>query len=138
MPQGERSCKMHGNCTHDDIEHAKCTVDCDYYNYLDGTKPDTISKKTELDIESKQDKPVLKLSDLPKFDKKFEFVVLKKHVFYMQSISPKKIILKFKRKLKDTDSLPDGVYCFHDKNSVMVPFKKVFKILDATKKKAAK
>lgn len=139
MSYGERSCKMYGNCNHD-IEPKNCNVDCGYYNPLVNVDPDTISKKTEPDIKeipNKSNDPVLKLSDLPKFDKQFEFIVLKKHVFYMQNISPKKIILKFKRKLKNTDSLPDGVYCFQDKNGALVEFKNVFKILDAAKKQKA-
>lgn len=137
MSQGERSCKMHGNCTHN-IEPANCTVDCEYYNPLDNVEPDSISKKTELDMEPKPDRPILKLSDLPKFDKNFEFVVLKKHVFYMQSISPKKIILKFKRKLKKTDVFPDGVYCFTDTINDKYDFKKVFKMFDEAKRVPSK
>ena len=140
MSQGERSCKMFGNCNHTDIKIENCNVDCDFYNPLDGIKPDSISKKPkEKIIVPDPNSPILELSDLPKFDKLHEFVVLKRHVFQMQSISPKKIILKFKRKLNKDDMLPDGCYTFKDQNKKLLKSSKVFAQFNRnTKEKAAK
>jgi len=139
MEQGEQSCKMFGNCTHTENRIKDCNVDCDYYNPIDGIiEPSSISKKPKLDVKSESKSPIIKLSDLPKFDKTFEFVVLKKHVFYMQSISPKKIILKFKRKLKDTNTLPDGVYGFTDTQKNKLDVKKIFKGFDAERREKEK
>lgn len=47
------------------------------------------------------------------FNKDNEFVVLKGIVFKIQSISPKKIILK--QYTVSVDDLADGVYCFRNK-----------------------
>ena len=56
----------------------------------------------------------------------------------MQSISPKKIILKFKRKLKKTDSLADGVYKFQSKNGEDMEAAKVFKKFQQAERNARK
>lgn len=139
MSWGEQSCKLFQNCPEATVK--TCNVDCEIYNPVDGIEPTTISKKDDVAKEEPQGlatMSTIKLSDLPKFDKNLEFVVLKKHIFYMQSISPKKIILKFKRKLKSTDTLPDGVYCFHDTAGKEIEFKPVFKAYDISKKKAVK
>jgi len=68
----------------------------------------------------------LKSSGLPKFDKAHEFIVLKGHIFEIQSISIKKIIIKNKRKLSDTDKLADGCYVFVDKDDKLLLPRKVF------------
>lgn len=139
MSSGERSCKMYGNCNNETKEN-KCTVNCGFYHPVEGVTPDTkVEEPKENPIKIKKNDPILTLSQLPKFDKELEFVVMKRHIFYMQSISPKKIILKYKRKLKDTDKLPDGVYCFHDQEQNKLNVKNVFSTFDrdeAAKRKA--
>lgn len=140
MSLGERSCKMYGNCTNVSEEN-KCTVNCGFYHPVEGVPQDTkLEESKEKPIEIKKDDPILTLSQLPKFDKELEFVVMKRHIFYMQSISPKKIILKYKRKLKDTDKLPDGIYCFHDRENNKLNVKSVFSTFDRdeTAKRKAK
>lgn len=124
MSHGDESCKMYGNCvefTTDD----KCNPSCDFYNPKEeGVLPKAVEKA----IEEKLERPEVKMehSNLPKFDKIHEFFVIKKHVFLMQSVSPKKIILKFKRKLKDSDKLGDGCYVFRDQKGKLLEPAKVF------------
>jgi len=130
MSQGEKSCKMFGNCT-EFTEIKKCNKDCGFYN----SKNEDISKEVDQAAEEElkkeeEDKPIIQLSTLPKFDKMHEFVVLKNHVFFMQNVSPKKIILKYKRKLGKKDTLPDGCYVFKDKNDNLIEHAKIFGKLD--------
>lgn len=112
IPQkGDDSCKMLGKC----IEYttpAKCNPDCDFYNPKDPIAAKALEEKK---VEEKANMLIVRMSTLPEFNKKKEFVLLKKHLFEIQSISPKKVILRFKKRLKDTDTMPDGVYCFADK-----------------------
>ena len=77
----------------------------------------------------------LKVSGLGKFDKKHEFMVIKKHIFEFQSVSPKKIILKYKRKLNKTDNIADGCYVFVDKDDKLLEPPKVFAKFDRDTKK---
>lgn len=124
-------CKLIDNCNHY-VSDTLCNPTCDFYNPED----DSVSPELEALIEeeikkTKNDKDInLKLSGLEKFDKTHEFVVLKKHIFELQSISPKKIILKYKRKLNDTDRIADGVYVFTDKNDKLLIPHKVFTKFD--------
>lgn len=140
MSWGEKSCKLFQKCP--EATEETCNVDCEIYNPIDWIEPTTESKKDQDSIKDTSLESLtlstLKLSDLSKFDKNLEFVVLKKHIFYMQNISPKKIILKFKRKLKSTDTLPDGTYCFSDNNNQKIAFKPVFKAFDQKAKEATK
>ena len=119
--QGEKSCKMFGNCNHD----GACDLSCDFYNAKDGSDPE-IEELVELEAPD----VVLLKSDLDKFTKNMEFVVLKRHLFYMQSISPKKIILKYKKKLRPTDPLADGIYCFKNGEGDPIEYKTAFKMID--------
>lgn len=106
-----------------------CGPSCDFYNPIDDSVSSDLEKKIE---EAEKEIPAIRLmfSDLPKFDKNFEFVVLKKHVFKFQSVSPKKIILKYKRRLKDTDGLQDGCYIFRGKDNELLDPVKTFNRLD--------
>jgi len=89
-----------------------------------------VDEAAEKEIQEIKNKPIILRSDLPKFDKMHEFVVLKNHVFFMQSVSPKKIILKFKRKLKEKEALPDGCYIFKDDKGNLIEHAKIFGKLD--------
>ena len=124
MSEQPVKCKMEDkNCTEFTIKE-KCNADCEFYNPVD----DHITEKVEEQI--KESKPVLQFSPLPKFDKNFEFVVLKNHVFQFQSISPKKIILKFKRKLNKAESMQDGCYIFKNPgDGVMLKQTQIFGLL---------
>ena len=136
----EPECKMLNNCTHEQTTET-CNPECDYYNPIDGSVSPELEEIVEQAIKTKNEKDVnLKLSGLPKFDKKHEFIVMKRHVFEMQNISPKKIILKFKRKLKDTDKIADGCYVLVDKDDKLLIPNKVFAQMekDARAKEAAK
>lgn len=135
MSCGEESCKMYGNCVEFTTED-KCNPSCDFYN----PKDDLLSEKMEKDIEEQLERPEVKLelSNLPKFDKIHEFFVIKGHVFLMQSVSPKKIILKFKRKLKESDKLNDGCYVFRDQEEKLLEPAKVFVKFDREAKAKAK
>jgi len=140
MSQGETKCKMFGNCTvYDDPKN--CTTACDHYN---PKNPDEELNLEEVEmpdeiIGTSPEIPDVRLmfSDLQKFDKNFEFAVLKKHVFTFQSISPKKIILKYRRKLKNTDGLHDGCYIFRGKEDELLEPLKTFKFLDERAKEKA-
>lgn len=123
MSQGDESCKMYGNCV-EFTTADKCNPSCDFYNPKNGVLPEAVEKA----VDKAMERPDVKLeySDLPKFDKVHEFFVMKKHVFLMQSVSPKKIILKFKRKLRDTDKLNDGCYVFRNQKGELLEPAKVF------------
>jgi len=122
-----KKCKMYGQKCDNFVNVEGCTTGCNYYNpkNLDEVLglPDEILTEEKPDI-------ILGLSDLPKFDKNFEFFVAKKNVFIMQSVSPKKIILKYKRKLKESDSLTDGCYTFKDQKGKLLEPLKVFRKFD--------
>lgn len=126
MSTGEKRCKMYGNCNH--FPTAKeCSTGCEFYN------PRNPKEIVELPDEILEEKADIKLefSDLSKFDKKHEFFVFKKHVFMAQSISLKKIILKYKRRLKKSDdSLTDGCYIFKNQKGELLEPEKVFKKFD--------
>ena len=138
----EKKCKMVGNCNEFTTED-KCNSSCDFYNSGD---VEILSEEMEKKVEAELKKESLKrpdvrleYSDLPKFDKGHEFFVMKKHVFLIQSVSPKKIILKFKRKLSQTDALQDGCYVFKDqKGEVLEPTKVFLKFDREAKKKKEK
>jgi len=123
---GEKRCKMFGNCTHFTTTEA-CTTACEFYN---PKNPEEVVEMPDEIMEEKRPDVVLSLSDLPKFDKTHEFMVMKKHVFLMQSISPKKIIMKYKRKLKETDKLADGCYVFRDQKGELLDPSKTFAKFD--------
>lgn len=128
MSQGEESCKMYGNCTNG-VDVKDCNPSCDFYNPKDGVLSEEVARVVDEELEKEtMERPEVKLehSDLPKFDKVHEFFVIKKHVFLMQSVSPKKIILKFKRKLKDSDTLGDGCYIFKNQKEELLEPSKVF------------
>lgn len=123
MSNGTTKCKMHGNCNLGK-EAKDCTTACENYNPKNPNETMEITEEMmEQEKKSKNPNDVnLKISKMERFDTKHEFVVLKKHVFEFQSISPKKIILKYKRKLNKTDQLADGVYVFTDKdNELLIP-----------------
>ncbi|MCP4650405.1 MAG: hypothetical protein GY853_10050 [PVC group bacterium] len=120
----ENCCKMYGkNCMHF-ITEEKCNSLCDFYNSKEEVNPEELDELIEKAVE----KPNIKLehSTLPKFDKLHEFFVMKNHVFLLQSVSPKKIILKFSQKLKDTDSIGDGCYTFKNQKDELLEPRKVF------------
>lgn len=132
MPEQTVACKLNkGTCNNYD-EKVGCGPACEYYNPVDGSVSPELEKLVDHEIEKTKNKKdiTLKLSGLPKFDKKHEFMVMKKHVFEMQSISPKKIIFKFKRKLNDTDKIKDGCYVFVDRDDKMLIPHKVFAQFD--------
>lgn len=116
---GERSCKKHSKC---EIASEKtCNVDCiDYVS--NGGFPDSTNKFVKEEEAKKEKSPLQKKgisifkSNLPNFSKQMEFVVLKGHIFTIQSVSPKKIILKFKSMVNTSDPIPDGIFCFRDED----------------------
>ena len=127
--QPAADCKMIDDCNHDQTAET-CNPSCEFYNPVNGKVPEEIELKAEEQIKAEDKNPNdinLKISAMEKFDKLHEFVVLKRHVFQMQSISPKKIILKFKRKLKETDKIQDGCFVFVDKDDKLLLPEKVFK-----------
>ncbi len=139
MSEGNTKCKLYGNCP-EFTTVDKCTTGCDYYNPKNPDEEIDIPEEVIAKAEA-EERPEIKLifSDLPKFDKIHEFFVMKKHVFMMQSISPKKIILKYKRRLKDTDKLNDGCYIFRNQKNELLEPEKVFKKFDRqSKEKLAK
>ncbi|MDP8268289.1 MAG: hypothetical protein P9L97_06120 [Candidatus Tenebribacter davisii] len=109
-----------------------CGIDCEYFNPDDDSVSPELEELIEKEIKkNKNPQDVnIKLSGLPKFDKTHEFVVLKKHVFAIQSVSLKKIILKYKRKLNDTDKIKDGIYVFTDKDDKLLEPHAVFTKFD--------
>ena len=127
MSQGNTKCKLFGNCPNFTTAD-KCTTGCHFYVSKNPDEMVEISDK--VDTEIKGDLIKLLASDLPKFDKKHEFFVMKRHVFILQSVSPKKIVLKYKRKLSNTDGLTDGCYIFRDQKDKLLEPTKVFKIFD--------
>lgn len=127
-------CKMEGNCTEYTIAE-NCNPTCDFYNPIDEHIPEDVQKQLDKEEIIKKSNPILEFSSLLKFDKTHEFIVLKKHVFQMQSISPKKIILKFKRKLNEKDAISDGCYTFKDQNMKLLNPMKVFRKMDMNAKK---
>ena len=140
MSEGNIKCKLFGNCTNFTTKE-ECNTACDYYAPKNPEEeleiPDEVLEQAE--VKSKNPKDInLKVSGLQKFDKTHEFMVLKKHVFEMQSISPKKIILKYKRKLNQTDKIADGVYVFVDKDDKLLVPHKVFAEFDRKAKANAK
>jgi len=88
--------------------------------------PQDTTPKAETDganNESEQsNEPTIVPSNLNHFDKHKEFVVLKEKVFNIQSISPKKIILKLKGSVNKQHPLPTGIYCIKEPSG---DFKKV-------------
>ncbi len=158
MSEGNTKCKLFGNCN-EFTTADKCTTACNFYapknpdeevvipcaligecNVVSDTTCNSecpsYSNGLEKAIEQEEKKSKnsqdvnLKLSGLEKFDKKHEFAVLKKHIFEFQSISPKKIILKYKRKLKETDQIADGCYVFTDRDDKLLEPHKVFAKFD--------
>ena len=119
MSWGERSCKNFGTgCKIATM--ATCNIDCPSYasNGKDpdsGPKIEKVKPETKKSVLQKKGVGIFR-SKLPKFSKKIEFVVLKGHIFNIQSISPKKIILKFKAMTNEKDPLPDGIFCFRDED----------------------
>lgn len=109
-------------------EHVGCNPTCTHYNPVDESVSTELEELIEEEVKkTKNQKDInLKLSGMEKFNKTHEFVVLKKHVFEFQSISPKKIILKYKRKLNKTDKIADGCYVFTDKNDELLIPHQVF------------
>jgi len=87
-------------------------------------------------MEQKEKKKInLKKSEMDSgFDKQHEFIILKKHVFEIQSVSPKKVILKYKRKLNKTDHIADGIYVFTDGEDKLLLPHKVFTQFDRNAK----
>lgn len=137
-------CKMEiDNCDNYN-EHIGCNPACTSYVPIDpemANKLENLAVSVDEVIEkkSKNDKDInLKISGLEKFNKKHEFIVLKHHIFEMQSISPKKIILKFKRKLNNTDNIKNGIYVFVDRDDELLEPHKVFNKFERDTKAAEK
>ena len=63
--------------------------------------------------------------------------LMKKHVFSIQSVSPKKIVLKFKRKLHGKNILGDGCYVFKNPEGTLLKPDKIFKESDKRAKEEA-
>lgn len=61
-----------------------------------------------------------------KFVKEKDLIVLKGHIFMIQSVSPKKMILKLYRKFKPGEVSVDGIFCY-TKDDKFVKFKDVLK-----------
>lgn len=70
-------------------------------------KLDTTARHGNQEPAPKKDLTMVR-STLPGFRKQNEIVVLKNRVFKIQSVSPKKLILKLIDNIKNT---PDGIYC---------------------------
>lgn len=135
MSEGNIKCKMFKSCNHYTTVD-KCTTACEFYNPKNPNEVIDIPKEVIAQAEAKEQPDLkLELSNLPKFDKIHEFFVMKSHVFMMQSVSPKKIILKYKRKLKKSDNLADGCYIFKDAKGELLQSDKVFKKMDQDKAK---
>lgn len=130
MSEGEKRCKLFGGCANFTTAD-KCNTSCDFYN---PKNPDEVLEIPKEVVEEKKSDVTMAPSDLPKFDKFHEFFVIKRHVFIMQSVSPKKIILKYKRKLKKSDNLADGCYIFRNQNNELLDPSKVFTKFDRTAK----
>ncbi len=132
MSTGNIKCKLYGNCNLGK-EHHECTTACENYNPKNENEnieiPAEVLEQEEKKFENTEDIN-LKLSGLGKFDKKYEFIIIKKHIFVFQNISPKKIILKYKRKLNKTDNIADGCYIFVDKDDNLLSPHKVFAKFD--------
>lgn len=140
MSTRETNCKWYEegeDCLNFDEEKG-CTVNCEYFNPKDDKLPPEVEEKVDSKIKKiEEDKKDinLKISGLAKFNKKYEFLVLKRMIFEIQSISPKKIILKFKTKLNESDKLTDGCYIFTDKeDEPLIPHKVFNKFHNNTKK----
>lgn len=129
--KGEKRCKMFGNCTNF-TTHETCTTGCEFY--VPKNPDEELALEEEVvENEKKERDIVLGYSTLPKFDKKHEFFIMKKHVFVIQSVSPKKIVLKYKRRLNNTDGISDGCYTFKNKEGKLLDPLKVFAKLDKEK-----
>lgn len=114
MSWGERSCVVFGKC---DIANEKiCNVDCLSYR-CNGEPPDSVAKFTKSDMppkeptEPKEKQVQMVQSTFPNFSKTKEFIVLKGHIFHIQSVSPKKLVLKLKGKDK---KLPNGIFALKE------------------------
>ncbi|MCP4368296.1 MAG: hypothetical protein GY797_09350 [Deltaproteobacteria bacterium] len=128
MSEGNKKCKMFGDCNHYDAEKPEdCTTACEFYN---PKNPEEVVEMPDEVVEEERPDVKLEHSGLSKFDKVHEFFVMKKHVFQMQNISPKKIILKYKRRLKETDNLADGCYVFRNQKGELLDPSKTFAKFD--------
>jgi len=111
MSWGERSCKKSGKC--EIASPPTCNVDCVDYE-SNGEPQDSIAKikkSDPVDVTKEVKKGgQVQRSILKNFSKKKEFVVLKGLVFNIQSVSPKKIILKLKGKTSKKEPIPDGIF----------------------------
>lgn len=123
MSEGNRKCKSFGECE-DFTTAEECTTACKSY------VPKNPNEVMELPDEVEAPELKLEYSNLPKFDKKHEFFVMKGHVFLMQNVSPKKIILKYRKKLKESDKLQDGCYVFKDMDGNLLEPSKEFKKME--------
>ena len=111
MSEQIRPCKMVDNCNHEQTAET-CNKDCEYYNPEDDSELINSLPEEEIKMDNGKTRTKIVNSGFEKFNKSHEFIVLKKHVFEIQSVSPKKLILKFKRKLKKDDVIMDGCYVF--------------------------
>jgi len=84
-------------------------------------------EKENKKIQTKQEFTLIK-STGENFVKEKDIVVLKGHMFFIQSISPKKLILKLVRRFKQEETLVDGIFCYIDKNN---KFKKNKEVLSS-------
>ena len=75
-------------------------------------------------IQTKQELTLIK-STGENFVKEKDIIVLKGHMFFIQSISPKKLILKLVRRFKQEETLVDGIFCYIDKNNKLKKNKEV-------------
>lgn len=126
MSEGERTCKMFGNCTNF-TEVEKCNKECDFYaTKLGEETPEEVEAQIEIEAAMARPDVKLEVSTLPKFDTKFEFMVIKKHVFTLLKVTPKKITLRLAQVLKDSDGLSDGCYVFKDQQDRMLDPHKTF------------
>lgn len=114
---GETSCKKHGGC--DVATEKTCNPDCIDYD-SNGKEPNTPGK---INKPEKPKGPMIVPSTLKNFSKRSEFVVMKGKVFNIQSISPKKIILKLKGAVNAKHPLPTGIYCIKEPDGVVKDLK---------------
>lgn len=109
MSWGERDCKDWGDCKIANM--GTCNKSCEYYTV------NKDHKAIEAIAPPSEGGPTIVRSTNERYNKKEDMIVLKGDIFEIQSLSPKKMILRLKKNLtesnrKEGNYLPDGVFCF--------------------------
>lgn len=107
MSWGEQSCIKYGSCK--TATYMTCNRKCAFYELNPGYK---VMEDVKPEAEGG---PQIVRSPNTTFNKREDMVVLGGKIFEIQSITPKKILLKYRQKMtkaKSGQMLPDGVFCF--------------------------